>query len=68
MLASDYLVESRADEALVSSALSLVIPKSGLKYQLRQNPVERYWAGSVVRCDSEALLQADRTAQQVKGM
>lgn len=40
MLASDYLVESRADEALVSSALSLVIPKSGLKYQLRQNPVE----------------------------
>lgn len=41
MLASDCLVESRAEGALVPPALSLVIPKSRLNYQPGQNPVEK---------------------------
>lgn len=41
MLASNYLVESRAGEALISPALSSVIPKSRSKYQRRRNPVEK---------------------------
>lgn len=45
MLASNYLVESRAGEALISPALSSVIPKSRAKYQRRQNPVE--WACAI---------------------
>ncbi|MBD2130715.1 hypothetical protein NDI39_10075 [Microcoleus sp. ZQ-A2] len=41
MLASNYLVESRAGEALSSPALYSVIPKWVPKYQRGQNPVER---------------------------
>lgn len=48
MLASDYLVESRAGEALISPALSLVIPKSRRKYQRGRNPVERACAIALV--------------------
>ena len=44
MLASNYLVESRAVEALISPALYSVIPKSERNVQRRLNPVEKSFA------------------------